>query len=186
MGEMGMAAGDFVTSFGPRDADSAGAYDGVVSAYFIDTAPNLIRYIETIRHCLRPGGVWVNVGPLLWHFDGRGHQRSGEDGAEEDGAGAAELEKEMDRKRRKAQHMAREDAGIGEPGSFELSNEEVLLLVESYGFEILCHEILPADFVGEGSGGSYIQDRQSMMQSRYQNAHWVARKRSESARKDHQ
>ena len=29
----------------------------VVTMFFIDTAPNLIKYIETVRNCLRPGGT---------------------------------------------------------------------------------------------------------------------------------
>lgn len=26
------------------------------------------RYIEVIWQTLRPGGVWINLGPLLWHW----------------------------------------------------------------------------------------------------------------------
>lgn len=28
----------------------------------------MISYIEVIAHMLRPGGVWVNQGPLLFHW----------------------------------------------------------------------------------------------------------------------
>ena len=26
------------------------------------------RYIEVINRVLRPGGVWINLGPLLYHW----------------------------------------------------------------------------------------------------------------------
>ena len=28
----------------------------------------LCRYIETIYKILKPGGVWINIGPLLYHW----------------------------------------------------------------------------------------------------------------------
>lgn len=27
-------------------------------------------YLETIRNVLEEGGVWINNGPLLWHWEG--------------------------------------------------------------------------------------------------------------------
>ena len=55
---------------------SGGGYDSVVTCFFIDTAPVSIDYLETIHHALRPGGVWVNFGPLLYHWrsDSEGNQ----------------------------------------------------------------------------------------------------------------
>ncbi|CAM9952703.1 unnamed protein product, partial [Phaeothamnion confervicola] len=44
-----------------------GAFDAVVTSFFIDTAENVVGYIATIRHVLRPGGLWINLGPLHWH-----------------------------------------------------------------------------------------------------------------------
>lgn len=174
VGDMGMAAGDFCTSF--NDEESRGQFDAVVTAYFIDTAPNLFRYIRTVRHCLKAHGVWVNVGPLLWHFDAREPGGGDDDNDNDDGAEGRSKNRE-------------EDTGIAEPGSFELSNEEVLLLVEREGFEVVSSEILPAGFVGgeddggaavENDGvGAYIQDSRSMLQHRYRCAHWVARKKGE-------
>ena len=40
----------------------------VVTCFFIDTAPVVMEYVETIFSALRPGGVWVNLGPLLYHW----------------------------------------------------------------------------------------------------------------------
>ncbi|KAL4802577.1 N2227-like protein-domain-containing protein [Aspergillus unguis] len=58
-----MVEGDFTTVF----AESAsGGYDVIVTFFFIDTARNLMAYIETIHRLLRKGGTWINLGPLLY------------------------------------------------------------------------------------------------------------------------
>ncbi|KAK4148735.1 N2227-like protein-domain-containing protein [Chaetomidium leptoderma] len=41
-------------------------FDVVVTHFFIDTARNLVSYFDTIARVLRPGGYWVNFGPLLY------------------------------------------------------------------------------------------------------------------------
>lgn len=46
----------------------AGSFDAVVTCFFIDTAHNVIEYLEVISKVLRPGGLWINLGPLLWHW----------------------------------------------------------------------------------------------------------------------
>lgn len=177
VGTMGMAAGDFITSF--NDPDSQSTFSAVLTVYFIDTAPNLFRYIQTIRNCLRPDGLWINIGPLLWHFDDRGRDTP----TKSDSSADPHAPKDKDSPNTQNTKDL-EDTGIAEPGSFELSHEEVLLLVSQSGFEILSEEMLPADFSGGGDGttgaglGGYIQDPESMMQSRYRNAHWVARKKA--------
>jgi carnosine N-methyltransferase len=40
----------------------------VITSFFLDTAHNVLEYIETIHQILRPGGLWVNLGPLLYHY----------------------------------------------------------------------------------------------------------------------
>lgn len=40
------------------------AWDCVVTCYFIDTAHNVIAYIENISKILKPGGYWINLGKL--------------------------------------------------------------------------------------------------------------------------
>lgn len=67
MGSMGMCAGDFVESFS-SNPEFEGAFDAVATCFFIDTAHNIIEYIEVIHKILRPGGYWVNLGPLLYHW----------------------------------------------------------------------------------------------------------------------
>eukprot|EP01138_Halocafeteria_seosinensis_P007749 gb/GECG01007917.1/.p1 GENE.gb/GECG01007917.1/~~gb/GECG01007917.1/.p1 ORF type:complete len:412 (+),score=44.80 gb/GECG01007917.1/:1-1236(+) len=59
-----MVAGEFLKSYERQ----AGCWDAVVTCFFIDTAPNIIEYIETIFRLLKPGGVWINLGPLQWHW----------------------------------------------------------------------------------------------------------------------
>ncbi|XP_029212129.2 carnosine N-methyltransferase-like [Acropora millepora] len=58
-----MAAGDFLEVYTEKDC-----WDCVVTCYFIDTAHNVIAYIENIAKILKPGGYWINFGPLLYHF----------------------------------------------------------------------------------------------------------------------
>ncbi|CAM6007046.1 unnamed protein product [Sphagnum balticum] len=61
-----MCAGDFVEVYShPSQAE---AWDAVVSCFFIDTAHNIVEYLEVIAKALKPGGVWINLGPLLYHF----------------------------------------------------------------------------------------------------------------------
>jgi carnosine N-methyltransferase len=152
---MSMTAGDLVLSY--NSPSSAETFNGVVSVFFIDTAPNLFRYISTVYNCLRAGGVWINIGPLLWHFDDRapGHPD-------------ADLIPQNSKEHR-TKNIDMQDQGIAEPGSFELTDEEVLLLLPKMGFEVLQHEILDKEL-------GYIQDPMSLLQNRYRCCHWVARK----------
>ncbi|KAJ9609777.1 hypothetical protein H2200_006105 [Cladophialophora chaetospira] len=162
VGEMNMTAGDFVLSYSTLESQET--LDGVVTVFFIDTAPNLIRYIETVRNCLKTGGVWINIGPLLWHFDDRA---PGAHSEEENGN--TSFDEDHSHKRPSHAKLDFEDKGIAEPGSFELTDEEVMALVSKMGFEMIKHEILPAD-------SGYIQDPHSMLQNRYRCSHWVAKK----------
>lgn len=34
----------------------------VVTCFFIDTATNILSYIETIHKILKEGGTWINIG----------------------------------------------------------------------------------------------------------------------------
>lgn len=147
-GPMAMCAADFLCLY--SDEEHAAAYDAVASVFFLDTAPNLIRYLETIYHCLKPGGVLINIGPLLWHFE---NNAPGNHGHDDDGDG---------------EHDANNSSGIADPGSFELSADEVMALVEKIGFVVEKQE--------PGIRAPYIQDPQSMLQTVYHAAFWVARK----------
>lgn len=57
-----LTEGDFTSVFN-TDTDT---YDVVLTYFFIDTARNLMSYLDTIKRVLKPGGYWVNLGPLLY------------------------------------------------------------------------------------------------------------------------
>ncbi|XP_068594712.1 carnosine N-methyltransferase [Brachionichthys hirsutus] len=69
--DFSMVAGDFVEVY--READS---WDCVATCFFIDTAHNVMEYMETIWKVLKPGGVWINLGPLLYHFENMANELS--------------------------------------------------------------------------------------------------------------
>ncbi|KAK5047319.1 hypothetical protein LTR84_006841 [Exophiala bonariae] len=165
IGEMHMTAGDFMLGYSTPCVENK--FDGVVSVFFIDTAPNLIRYIQTVHNCLRKGGVWINIGPLLWHFDGRDNR----DRNDEINSGGEKVPGQEG----SDSNSVWEDKGVSEPGSFELTDEEVLQLVPQFGFEIVKHEIINRPH-GSDEGFGYMQDASSLLQSRYRCSHWVARK----------
>lgn len=62
-GKITMSSGDFCLSF----VNKSNLFDSVVTCFFIDTANNIVEYIETIHNILKVGGLWINVGPLLYH-----------------------------------------------------------------------------------------------------------------------
>ena len=60
-----MQAGDFLIEY--SKPHHRGAWDCVVTCFFLDTASNVFDYIECIERILKTGGLWVNLGPLLYH-----------------------------------------------------------------------------------------------------------------------
>ncbi|KAH8174335.1 hypothetical protein LIA77_05754 [Sarocladium implicatum] len=152
-GTMNMCAADFLCLYG--DEEQHETRDAVASVFFLDTAPNLIRYLEVIYKVLRPGGILVNVGPLLWHFE---NNPPGSNGGDDDGDGV---------------HDLRNSSGIADPGSFELTNDEVMALVERIGFKV--------EWMETNLETPYIQDRDSMLLNTYKGTAWAARKPSVGA-----
>ncbi len=48
---------------------ASSTFDAVVTCFFIDTAKNPLQYIRHIALMLsETRGVWINCGPLLYHF----------------------------------------------------------------------------------------------------------------------
>ena len=148
VGAMSMSAADFLCLYG--DEDHKEEYDVVACVFFLDTAPNLIRYLEVIHSCLKPGGVLINVGPLLWHFE---NNAPGNHGQDDDGDG---------------EHDFNNSSGIADPGSFELTDDEVLALLQKLGFII--------EWKQSGIDAPYIQDENSMLNTTYKASAWIARK----------
>ncbi|KAK7460430.1 hypothetical protein VKT23_009149 [Stygiomarasmius scandens] len=67
-----LVAGDFEEIYGGEadpDEPQSGSWDAVLTCFFIDTAKNIVNYLRLIHRILAPGGVWINLGPLLWHWE---------------------------------------------------------------------------------------------------------------------
>ena len=45
---------------------SSEGYDFIVTLFFIDTSLDVFATMKHIYTLLRPGGSWINLGPLLW------------------------------------------------------------------------------------------------------------------------
>ncbi|KAJ6285365.1 N2227-like protein-domain-containing protein [Bipolaris maydis] len=56
-----LVEGDFLKVF-PQDAE----FDAVVTLFFIDMSDNVIDFLSNIHRLLKPGGIWINLGPLKW------------------------------------------------------------------------------------------------------------------------
>lgn len=59
-----MTAGDFLEVYTTPDS-----WDVVVTCFFIDTAKNVFDYLTTLSTIVPTGGYWINLGPLLYHFE---------------------------------------------------------------------------------------------------------------------
>ncbi|MFO0632263.1 MAG: methyltransferase domain-containing protein [Nannocystaceae bacterium] len=56
----------FADAFAPPFAD--GSFDTVVTPWFIDEVPSdLATYLPVVHRLLRPGGQWIDHGPLIYH-----------------------------------------------------------------------------------------------------------------------
>ncbi|KAG7881312.1 hypothetical protein KL938_003442 [Ogataea parapolymorpha] len=84
---MSMVAGSFVDLYGPpnmpRISDvytndpqasefrqqNAKRFQVVATCFFLDTASNIVEYLQSVHHCLADDGYLVNFGPLLWHYE---------------------------------------------------------------------------------------------------------------------
>ncbi|XP_058459161.1 carnosine N-methyltransferase isoform X2 [Malaya genurostris] len=70
-GTMNMVAGDFLQVY--KDLNY---WDCIATCFFIDCANNIIEFVELIYSILKPGGIWINLGPLLYHFSDIIHENS--------------------------------------------------------------------------------------------------------------
>ena len=69
---MQMTGGDFVEVYSSKEYE--GHFDAILTCFFIDTAMNLPTLLRVFHHCLRDGGIWINLGPLMWHWSEGGSQ----------------------------------------------------------------------------------------------------------------
>ena len=142
-----------------------GAFDSVVTPFVLDACADVLDAVRSVHRLLRPGGIWVHLGPLAYHWataasveddgseselsrraqdDGGGELRGG--GAQTRGGGA-ELR-----------------GGAGP----RLTANELMLLIERSGFEIL--------EAGIDSECAYGVDPLSMSRAEYTCLALVARK----------
>ena len=65
-GSLSYTIGDLV---GPyyQSKSHANSFGAVLTCFFIDTATNIYEYLQMMQHLIRPGGLWINVGPVQWH-----------------------------------------------------------------------------------------------------------------------
>jgi len=141
--DFSMTAGEFLEVYG----EQRGCWDALVTCFFLDTAPVVFEYMETIHRLLRPGGIWINFGPLLYHWKGGGPMGVGEE--------------EDERFRR----------------SVELSWEEIRHVMtgqEGEGGEAFRFDMKREDFCGPVT---YAADPTSMMRTVYDCVFFVAAKK---------
>lgn len=169
-----MIAGEFTEAY--NTAEAKDTFDCVATVFFIDTASNILSYLETIANVLKTGGMWVNLGPLLWHWEGRGdknkkkHDHSSKPTHEHDHDDESSGEE-------KSSHSHDHDHGPAhgkqekiedEPqGSIELTLDEVVALVEQFGFKIEQRRTIKT---------GYIEDDLGMLKWDYDAEFWVATK----------
>ena len=156
---IGIAAGDFCTVY--KAPEFRHQYDVLATVFFLDTAKNPLAYLETAANCLKPGGLWLNLGPLKWHFE-KSHD-DGDDKSAKDDDDAFSSSSEF------------EDKGIGNPGAVELCENDIQSLLAHYGFEVLQHDD------GSTRDAGYIRDQLSMETTSYRPVFWVARRKAEGA-----
>eukprot|EP00742_Colponemidia_sp_Colp-10_P010642 GILJ01011707.1.p1 GENE.GILJ01011707.1~~GILJ01011707.1.p1 ORF type:complete len:377 (-),score=40.79 GILJ01011707.1:33-1136(-) len=65
--KISVTAGDFVEVY--SDSEHISSWDAVTTCFFLDTGISIIEYMKTIHTVLVAGGIWVNCGPLYYHFD---------------------------------------------------------------------------------------------------------------------
>ncbi|KAL7669885.1 hypothetical protein ACOME3_004832 [Neoechinorhynchus agilis] len=70
-GKMEIIAGQFVETY-----NHSNVWDCVATCFFLDTANNVVEYVDKIYDILKIGGYWINLGPLLYHFSGDPTEKS--------------------------------------------------------------------------------------------------------------
>lgn len=144
--EFSMAAGEFFSIYNhPREANQ---WDCVACCFFLDACPSIVENIQLIHTMLKPGGVLVNIGPLLYHWSGPA-MRPDDKSVEDYQARFSYLDQ---------RYLC----------SVDICYEDVCQILVNVGFEIL----------EENTGVKclYTADRRSMMNMVYRCANLVARK----------
>lgn len=93
--DFSFVAGDFEEVYGGRRSDGSwssddggppddqrGQWDAVITVFFIDCARNVINFLKIIHGLLKEDGVWINLGPCLWHYENSVDKERGEGSVE--------------------------------------------------------------------------------------------------------
>lgn len=138
---------------------SSRKFHAVACSFFIDTAPSLPHYLITIYHMLEEGGLFVNYGPLMYHWSGHGNLLPRD--LDVDGDVVCISKKYQTRN---AYLDARYLSNV------DYTWSEIRHMILSCGFEILIEEMnIPT---------KYTSDDESMMNVVYNCTFLVARKRT--------
>jgi carnosine N-methyltransferase len=130
--------------------NEASAWDCVVASFFLDASPCIIEYLQVCHHMLRPGGFLISCGPLLWHW-----------------SGPAMMDRTLQEYRNRYHNL---DSKYLQSVDFCLDDVKEIMI--NIGFEIVeC---------SSGHAALYTADRRSMMNTEYQCALLVGRKRGPS------
>lgn len=149
--DFSMAAGEFVSIY--SNPKEKGQWDAVVACFFLDASPSIVEYLQVIHDMLKPGGVLVNFGPLLWHWSGPA-MRPDDKTVEDYFQRYSYLDKKY-------------------LTSVDLSLEDVKDILENVGFDIV--------EVETSKRALYTADQRSMMNMDYRCASFVAKKKGPNA-----
>lgn len=142
--EFSMAAGDFATIYDGEPEQ----WDCVASCFFLDACPNIVETLQVVYKMLRPGGLLVNLGPLLYHWSGPPMRPD---------------DKSVEEYRHRHDHL--DDRYFTSINLCYADLKEILIEI---GFEILEEET--------GVECYYCSDQRSMMSTKYNCVSFVARK----------
>eukprot|EP00986_Skeletonema_menzelii_P004956 scaffold1742_cov146-Skeletonema_menzelii.AAC.1 len=172
--EFSMLAGEFLSLYShflpgnrcvvddERQEGSVEKFNAVICSFFIDTAPSFPHYLVTIYHMLVRGGLFVSIGPLMWHWSGHGALLPGDlDGAKNESNVQGDFINAKHKQR--TEHLDRRYLQ-----SVDFTWEEVKALIVNCGFEILEEEI--------DIKTRYTSDALSMKKVDYDCVFFVARK----------
>jgi len=144
--DFSMAGGDFISVY--SNAKEAGQWDCVASCFFLDACPNIVEVLQVIYKMLKPGGLLVNLGPLLYHWSGPPMRAD---------------DKSLQEYRKRYDQL--DDRYFT---SIDLSYDHVKEILTNVGFQILEEDT--------GVECYYNADQLSMMNTNYQCASFVAKK----------
>lgn len=144
--EFSMAAGEFVAIYNhPKEASQ---WDCVATCFFLDAVPSIVECLQLIYRMLKPGGILVNFGPLLFHWSGPAMRPD---------------DKSLEDYQSRFSHLDERYLS-----SVDMCYEDVREILMNIGFEIMEEKT--------GIKCLYTADKRSMMNMVYRCVNFVAKK----------